>query len=224
MFPRMMEENMKRILAFGDSNTWGFDPATWGLSTMTLERYPEDIRWTGLLQKALGNSALVIEEGLCGRTTAYDVEVRAGMNGSVVLPNILKANEPLDAAIIMLGTNDCKSIFKASSAEITEGLELCLNKILAYVSPENILIISPLYLEAAAFDYSFDSMSLAVSKELKQTYQALADTYGTAFLAASDVAKASGIDGQHLTEEGHRALYEAVLKVITSMSGMTETS
>ena len=61
---------MKRILAYGDSNTWGFDPVTWGSVPMTLERYPEDIRWTGLLQKALGKDALVLEEGLCGRTTA----------------------------------------------------------------------------------------------------------------------------------------------------------
>ena len=37
---------MKRILAFGDSNTWGYDPATG-------QRYDETIRWTGLLQKAL---------------------------------------------------------------------------------------------------------------------------------------------------------------------------
>lgn len=43
---------MKRILAYGDSNTWGFDPVTWGSVPMTLERYPEDIRWTGLLQKS----------------------------------------------------------------------------------------------------------------------------------------------------------------------------
>ena len=63
---------MKRILAYGDSNTWGFDPVTWGSVPMTLERYPEDIRWTGLLQKALGKDALVLEEGLCGRTTAFD--------------------------------------------------------------------------------------------------------------------------------------------------------
>ena len=65
---------MKRILAYGDSNTWGFDPVTWGSVPRTLERYPEDIRWTGLLQKALGKDAPVLEEGLCGRTTAFDDE------------------------------------------------------------------------------------------------------------------------------------------------------
>lgn len=49
---------MKRILAFGDSNTWGFNPEKFG-------RYSEDIRWTGLLQKALGKDSLIIEEDPC---------------------------------------------------------------------------------------------------------------------------------------------------------------
>ena len=209
---------MKRILAYGDSNTWGFDPVTWGSVPMTLERYPEDIRWTGLLQKALGKDALVLEEGLCGRTTAFDDEECDGRNGLMALPAILKANQPLDAAVIMLGTNDCKSAFNASSKEITAGLELCLKKLLDVVAPENILLISPLYLETAAFDFGFNDRSIAVSRELKQDYKELADKYNTAFLAASDHAKASSLDGQHLTEEGHRALFEAVLKSIVSMN------
>ena len=48
---------MKRILVFGDSNTWGFNPERF-------DRYPEEIRWTSLLQKSLGDDALIIEEGL----------------------------------------------------------------------------------------------------------------------------------------------------------------
>ena len=90
-------------------------------------------------------------------------------------------------------------------------------KLLDVVAPENILLISPLYLEKAALDFGFNDQSISVSRELKQAYKELSDTYGTAFLAASDVAKASSLDGQHLTEEGHRALCEAVLKSIVSL-------
>ena len=60
--------------------------------------------------------------------------------------------------------------------------------------------------------------AIAVSRELKQNYKDLADKYHTAFLAASDHVKASSLDGQHLTEEGHRALCEAVLKSMDSMN------
>ena len=36
---------MKTIVAFGDSNTWGLVP-----KSEPHERYPEDVRWTGVLQ------------------------------------------------------------------------------------------------------------------------------------------------------------------------------
>ena len=72
---------MKRILAYGDSNTWGFDAESF-------TRFSEDIRWTGLLQKALEKDALILEEGLCGRTTAFDDETIAGANGLRALPAV----------------------------------------------------------------------------------------------------------------------------------------
>ena len=53
---------MKRIVCYGDSNTWGYTPGTGA-------RYPEDVRWTGRLQRALGPGYAVVEEGLNGRTT-----------------------------------------------------------------------------------------------------------------------------------------------------------
>ena len=208
---------MKRILAFGDSNTWGYDPAT-------RERYNKTVRWTGLLQEALGNDAIILEEGLCGRTTAFDDESRMGRNGFAALLAILKAVEPIDAAIIMLGTNDCKSAFGASAEAIAAGMELCVAKLAEFVKPESILMISPIFLEEAALNGSYDSRSLSVSRELKQAYRAIAEAYGTAFLAASDVAKASKLDGEHLTEDGHQALYEVIYKFITKSHTIGNTA
>ena len=52
----------KRILCYGDSNTWGYKPVTG-------ERYDEDERFTGVLARELGEDYRVVEEGLVGRTT-----------------------------------------------------------------------------------------------------------------------------------------------------------
>lgn len=44
-----MEENKdmkKRIVCYGDSNTWGYDAITNG-------RFSDEVRWTGKLQKKL---------------------------------------------------------------------------------------------------------------------------------------------------------------------------
>jgi lysophospholipase L1-like esterase len=57
--------NAKVVLCYGDSNTWGRLPDRSG-------RYAVDERWTGQLQKLLGDDYYVIEEGLGGRTTDLD--------------------------------------------------------------------------------------------------------------------------------------------------------
>lgn len=44
---------MKYILCYGDSNTFGTDPI--------MGRHPDDVRWTGVLQKLLGAIITVIE-------------------------------------------------------------------------------------------------------------------------------------------------------------------
>ena len=56
---------MTTILCYGDSNTYGYNPVN-GL------RYPKDVRWTGVLQKLLGEQYAVIEEGCNGRTTVFE--------------------------------------------------------------------------------------------------------------------------------------------------------
>ena len=48
------------VLCYGDSNTYGFDPRSW-----LGERYPADVRWTGLLARKTGWT--ILEEGQNGR-------------------------------------------------------------------------------------------------------------------------------------------------------------
>ena len=61
---------MKQMIAFGDSNTWGLNP-------VLNSRYPENVRWTGLLRKKLSREGiLLVEEGLCGRTTVFNDPIR----------------------------------------------------------------------------------------------------------------------------------------------------
>ena len=59
---------MRKILCYGDSNTWGLIPGT-------KERYPWGVRWTSLLQEKLKTRDIrILGEGLCGRTTVYEKE------------------------------------------------------------------------------------------------------------------------------------------------------
>ncbi len=67
---------MKNYLLFGDSNTWGYRPATDG------ERFPFDQRIAGVLQQRLGNSIRVIEEALNGRMTHWEDPLNPDKNGA----------------------------------------------------------------------------------------------------------------------------------------------
>ena len=64
------EIDMKQIVCFGDSNTYGYIPENG-------ERYPWGVRWTSLLNEKLGYDKYHIEEeGLCGRTTIFEDPLR----------------------------------------------------------------------------------------------------------------------------------------------------
>ena len=110
-----------RIVAYGDSITWGFVPNANPPST----RFAPEDQWPGTLQKELGDNYQVIPEGLNGRTTdARDPGASisgAQLDGSAYLPACLNSHLPLDLVIIMLGTNDLKPVFNRTPMRIAIG-------------------------------------------------------------------------------------------------------
>lgn len=106
---------MKRILCFGDSNTWGHNP-----ESKIGERFDNEFRWVKLLEKKLGKGYSVIEEGLCGRTinTDYLTAENWYKNGYKYLVPCLKSHNPLSLVIIMLGTNDLKNSLKNTTERL----------------------------------------------------------------------------------------------------------
>ena len=204
---------MKQILAFGDSNTWGLVPGTG-------ERYPDHIRWTGILRKAVARYGYrVLEDGVCGRTTVFQDPVRFGRKGLDAITQYTEAHH-LAAVILMLGTNDCKTVFRASPEQIGCGLEQCLIRFEKLVPPERILVVSPLLLGRDVWkpekDPAFDRQSVSTCAALKNIYAKIADRRGHAFLAASDYVSASHMDEEHLNAEGHERLAAAILKALPS--------
>lgn len=206
---------MKKILCFGDSNTWGYNP-------VTKDRYSDNVRWTGILQKKLSEYDIsVVEEGLCGRTTVFEDRVRPGRKGiDAILPLLFK-NSDIDGAIIMLGTNDCKTFYNATAKQVAEGVRGCLERLKKYLPAGNILLISPIALGADVwreeFDPEFSPESVLVSKELPEEYLKVANSEKVHFLAASEYAFPSREDNEHLNVEGHRALAEAVFKKVCEL-------
>ena len=66
----------RRILCFGDSNTWGNIAGT-------PDRYPADVRWPGVLQRDLGPDFLVIEDRN-GHTTVFPTTWKTASAASTI--------------------------------------------------------------------------------------------------------------------------------------------
>ena len=203
------------ILCFGDSNTWGYKPDKSG-------RYDENIRWTGLLQKKLGSGYHIIEEGLCGRTTVFQDELREGRRGLDLIGVTVEMHNPIDLMIIMLGTNDCKTRYRASASVIAKGLDQVIRKARQNASRHfDLLVISPIHLGVgvgdADFDPEFDEKSVEVSKKLAEEYHKVALLHHAAFLDASAFASPSTTDREHLDAAGHAALANAIYEKVIDM-------
>lgn len=207
---------MKQILAFGDSNTWGLVPGTGA-------RYPEHIRWTGILRKAVAPLGFnLLEDGVCGRTTVFEDPDRPGRRG---LDSVSRysGTEELSAVILMLGTNDCKKIFRAAPEQIGNGLEQCIVRFETMLPPERVLVVSPLLLGQDVWrpekDPAFDRLSVMTCAALKDVYSGIAARRGCPFLAASSFASVSHLDEEHMNAEGHERLAAAILEKLT-VSGL----
>lgn len=105
---------MQTILCFGDSNVWGQVPGVFNPETGLAGRYTKNKRWTGVLQKILGDDYDVIVDGINARTTTLDeiVPGRPYKNALKQLPVTLEAHYPIDLIIFFIGTNNTKTQYK----------------------------------------------------------------------------------------------------------------
>lgn len=205
---------MKQILCFGDSNTYGLIPETGG-------RYEFEERWSGILSARLEKEGYrIIEEGLCGRTTVFEDELRAGRRGAELLPVLLESHNPIDRVILMLGTNDCKTVYGASAEVIGKGIEKLIAQIESADKNIKILLISPIWLGEKVweegYDTEFNEKSVETSKKLKKVYEKIAKAHKCDFLAASDYVRASEADREHLSREAHKILADVIYKKLVN--------
>lgn len=212
---------MKTVLLFGDSNTHG----TMAMPHLGFDgRFGREERWAGRLAKLLPDWE-VIAEGHPGRTTVHDDPIEgAHRNGLTVLPALLESHKPLDAVLVMLGTNDLKERFSVNAGDIGLSLERLARVILASGAgpggraPEVLLVAPPPILEVGCLASMFAGGAVK-SHALAAEVKAAATRAGVAFLDAGRVVKVSPIDGIHYDAEANPALAEAFAAAIRQYFG-----
>jgi lysophospholipase L1-like esterase len=208
---------MPVIVVFGDSNTWGSDPATGG-------RLPRPQRWPSVLQRELGPDFEVIAEGLRGRTTVHDDPIEPYRCGADALPPCLMSHAPVDLVILALGCNDLKKRFSLSAFDIAEGAARLIFLARAYGEgpdgrlPRLLLIAPPPIAKLTGFAEMFEG-GAEKSRLLGERFRAVAEREGVAFLDAGQVIRCSDLDRIHYAVDQHELLGQAAAKAVRSALG-----
>ncbi len=206
---------MPVVVAFGDSNTWGFAPAAG-------HRMARDTRWPGVMARALGASFQVIEEGLCGRTTVFDDPEEDGRNGLAYFAPCLRSHAPLDLVIISLGCNDVKARFEATPEAIAAGVERLVDIALSAApgpegaAPEVILVAPPPIEKLTEYAEMFNG-GAEKAQILPTVYRALAERRGIGFVDAGQFIRCSPLDGIHYAPDQHEILGAAMAQAVRMM-------
>ncbi len=200
---------MKKVLCFGDSNTFGFIPENGG-------RYDKQTRWTGILAELLGTDYKIIETGCNNRTAFTDNPAGVQMTGYKILPTLL--SEDLDLVILNIGINDLQKIYSTSQEDIEHGIKGLIRTVKAGAPRAKILLISPSCLKVnilkSYFAQLFDENSIEKSTWLAPIYEKIAKEEGCEFLDMDKFVPASDLDGLHYTPEAHKKVASVILNSI----------
>ena len=178
-----------RLLCFGDSNTYGYDPHSY-----FGDRYPADVRWADLL----------------AQETGWEVQ-NAGMNGRMI-PTAPTVRLPdADVLVVMLGSNDL--LQGADVSTVAKRMEAFLSQIPC--EPEKILLVAPPPMKLG--EWVQEESLVHSSKKLAYWYQISAKKLGCHFADAGQWEIDLTFDGVHFSEEGHKAFADGMYKTFMSL-------
>ena len=178
-----------KILCFGDSNTYGYDPRSYFGG-----QYPAQRRWVDLLAQKLGCKA--VNAGENGR----EIPRR---EGELQRFDLMLANQKsLDLLLIMLGGND---LLQGNSVEaVAQRMEAFLTRI--PLEKSQIVLIGPPRMKPGA--WITDDQLLGDCVRLNAAYRTVAEKLGVRFVDATDWDIDVTFDGVHYSEQGHQTFAE----------------
>ena len=203
---------MKKIICYGDSNTFGFNP-------FDGSRYDENTRWTALLQKNLGSEYEVINEGMCDRTGFVDNPKGFLYSSQRHFPKMLSKTNNIDLLILWIGTNDLQFQYDIGFNAVENGLEKLIR--LAKGKAANIIIIPPVVLSEKVlegyFICQFDETSIGKSRKIGRIYKNLSNINYCDYFDMNKFIKPSDVDGLHYDEKSHKLIGEKLTNFILQL-------
>ncbi len=192
-----------RIVCYGDSNTYGYDPRS-----CLGGRYSEAVRWTALL-KSKGWE--IISEGENGRSIPrHDWEIETATR------TIRRANGSV--LVVMLGSNDLLQSPGITAEACGTRMEKFLSAVLSEAQDGlKVLLAAPPPMKLGAWVSA--PGTLEESQRLAGCYRAVAQRLDIAFADAGEWGVDLAFDGVHFSEEGHWVFAKGMR---VALSGLNE--
>lgn len=204
---------MKKIICYGDSNTFGYNPENSG-------RYGSNVRWTGVLADILGEEFLVKEEGCNNRTAFFENSDGLMQSGPHYLPVCLEKHRSFDIFVLALGTNNLQFVFELSDELVINGLKYLIDIVRNFNQNAEIIVIPPLVLPktvvSGTFGYQFDEKSIKTSIWIQDLYKKFVKDENCILCDSDGLIIPSDIDGLHFSKEYHAKIAQQVAKCILS--------
>lgn len=188
---------MKRILCFGDSNTFGYDPRSY-----FGERYPESVRWTGRLE---AEDRVILNYGRNG------MEIPTGGQAISVCREIVERERP-DTVFVMLGSNDLLRNPGVSAEQIAFRMENFLSRLMENLQGVEIFLIAPPPL--CPGEWVRDERLVRCSGEIGNCYRRVAERLSVAFADAGAWGIDLAFDGVHFLPSGHHTFADQMERIL----------
>lgn len=186
-----------KVLCYGDSNTYGYDPRSF-----FGDRYSPEVRWVDLL----------------GAETGWET-VNAGQNGREIPKKeheLCCACEEIcakatDLVIIMLGTNDLLN--GADAVTTAERMERFLQTLL--LLDQRLLLVAPPPMREG--EWTGEAGLLQESASLAYRFRSLATRLDILFVDSGEWGIELCFDGVHFSENGSRQFATFLSKALSNM-------
>jgi len=205
-------EVMKKVLVYGDSNTWGDN-------FITGKRIADEKQWINILRKKYNKEYAFLQEGLPGRLAGNEEVVKQYKNGRDTFISTFRTNAPVDIVMISLGTNDLQLKYNKTSEKIIDDLLWYKEKLEEAFNDEedrkkyfNDKMPRIIYILPINFDYQVNASEI-FNHECERKRQEIIKYFKNKnmnIIIANDIDLFE--DGIHLSHQGHEAMAKLVEK------------
>lgn len=206
---------MKKILCYGDSNTYGFIPET-------CTRYDKNSRWSGILSQYMNGDFEILEEGMNNRTGFFKNPEGLKQSGGEYLPIYLQNHRDIDICVLNLGTNDAQFFYNLDEQNCKSGIENLIKSVKEANQNTKIIIVPPVKITqnilSSRFSLMFDKNSIDKIQKVFHIFEQTAIENNCLYFDFNNYVTPSNTDGLHYSKESHEIIARNLAQFILSLS------